>query len=92
MCVLLPLLLLQPFFRVTNPKCAILVLGVTYYFVKPSQFLFSTIHKYTLLEPTFYDFASHYIVPKILPLPLAQAKNGGKEFWKEKFHGVSGKA
>jgi len=34
---------------------------------------------------------SHY-VPKILPLPLARAKTGDEQFWKEKFHAANGKA
>jgi hypothetical protein len=31
------------------------------------------------------------IVPKILPLPLAEAKNGDEQFWQEKLHVASGK-
>jgi hypothetical protein len=30
--------------------------------------------------------------PKFLPLPLAQAKNGQKQFWKYKFHAAIWKA
>jgi len=55
------------------------------------QFLFSAIHKYTLLEPTFNDFAIT-ICPQNSALAIITAKNGGKQFWKEKFHGVSAKA
>jgi hypothetical protein len=29
------------------------------------------------------------MVLKILPLPLAEAKNGDKQFWKEKFHAAN---
>jgi hypothetical protein len=30
------------------------------------------------------------MVPKILPLPVAEAKkNGDKQFWKEKFHAAN---
>jgi hypothetical protein len=29
---------------------------------------------------------------KILPLPLTQAQNGDKQFWKEKFHVANWKA
>jgi hypothetical protein len=31
-------------------------------------------------------------IPKILTLPLAEVKNGGKQFWKENFHAANGKA
>jgi hypothetical protein len=31
-------------------------------------------------------------IPKILTLPLAYAKNGDKQFWKEKFHAANGNA
>jgi hypothetical protein len=30
-------------------------------------------------------------VAKILPLPIAKAKNGDTEFWKEKFHAAIGR-
>jgi hypothetical protein len=32
------------------------------------------------------------VVLKFLPMPLAQAKNGDKQFWKEKFHAANVKA
>jgi hypothetical protein len=32
-----------------------------------------------------------FYVPKFLPLPLAQAKNGDKQFWKQKIHVANGK-
>jgi hypothetical protein len=44
---------------------------------------------------TYFIFAFNkkrdYIL-KILTLSLAQAKNGDKQFWKEKFHIANGKA
>jgi hypothetical protein len=30
--------------------------------------------------------------PKFCPLPLAKAKNGDEEFWKQKFYAANGKA
>jgi len=39
----------------------------------------------------FNIFLPRY-VPKILPLPLAYAKNGDQQFWIEKFHAANEKA
>jgi hypothetical protein len=42
------------------------------------------------VEP-FADKYSYY-VPRFLPLPLAKAKNGDQQFWKEKFHAANEEA
>jgi hypothetical protein len=38
------------------------------------------------------DYSLFNYVPKILSLPLAQAKNGNEQFWRKKFYAVNGKA
>jgi hypothetical protein len=92
MCVLLPLLLLQPFFHVTNPKCAILVLGMTYYFVKPS-------HDLPVFTWLFWNWRAnfclapftniHYLNPLLMidfaiticPQNSALAISSGEKWW-----------
>ncbi len=37
-------------------------------------------------------YCSVLYVPLFVPLPLAQAKNGDKQFWKQKFHAANEKA
>jgi hypothetical protein len=44
------------------------------------------------LKSKWNPFQNPYHVSRILPLPLAQAKNGDKQFWRAKFHAPNGKA
>ncbi len=51
----------------------------------PGYFCLATIHKYTLLEPTFYDFASHYMSPKFCPCHQLRRKLVANSFGKRNF-------